>query len=113
MKHEHAILRIDANSGAKAEFMTLRQFRPLRHDFVQRLRGGGNRETGEYEPDLAKTAHGAICTVVLTIAPRSSVRAMNHVLASAGGFGAEIVFPSILAATVIHLRFERRPVSVV
>lgn len=40
MKHEHAILRIDADSGAKAEYMALRQFRPLRHDFRQRLRGG-------------------------------------------------------------------------
>lgn len=56
---------------------------------------------------------GLNCTIVLTIASRSSVTVMNQVFASAGGLGAVIALPMIVAGTDFQLRFERRPVSVV
>ena len=52
-------------------------------------------------------------TTVLTMAARSSVTVMNQVFASAGGLGAVMLLPVMVAGTLVHLRFERSPVSVV
>ena len=67
----------------------------------------------EVADDQRASRYGANCTVVLTIAPRSSVMATNQVLASAGGLGAVIVSPFTVAGTLVHFQAERSPWSVV
>ena len=69
------------------------------------------------EPGLftfdAQADQGVRMTSVLTMAPRSSVTLTYQVLAAAGGLGAEMMPSWIVAATEVHFRLDRRPVSAV
>ena len=64
-----------------------------------------------YGPGNAKSDEN--CTLLVTMASRSSVTATNHVLALAGGLGQVTARSVISAGMLCQVRLERRPVSVV
>ena len=83
------------------------------------IEGGIGAETRQVCENLKAVLEAAgsslqqVAKVTIYLADLGELMVMNQVLASAGSLGAVMVVPVIVVGTLVHLRFERRPESVV